>query len=321
MSTKEESTLNVTLIDPRLKHPTIFEKFDLLEENESLILLNDHDPKPLYYQLINERGNIFQWEYVEQGPEIWKVRISKNKSGDLEKTLGQLAAEDLRKAQVFKKYGLDFCCGGKKTLKQACVEKGIDVEAVETDLQHTDHLKTSGRELFYDEWSLDLLADYIVQVHHSYIKKNLPDLQQYAHKVMRVHGSRHPELNLVHELVEASAAELNEHLLKEEHILFPFIKSLVAASNSKSKVTAPFGTVRNPISMMEREHEMVGKYFEEIRKATDGYSIPDDACASYNLLYRLMAEFEADLHLHIHLENNILFPKAIQLEKRMVSAL
>lgn len=146
----------------------------------------------------------------------------------------------------------------------------------------------------------------------------MPDLQAYSSKVMKVHGDKHPELNLVHELVEASAAELNEHLLKEEQILFPYIKSLVAASNSKSSVATPFGTVRNPITMMEKEHELVGSYFEKLRKVTNNFLIPPDACASYSLLYRLLAEFEEDLHIHIHLENNILFPKAIQLEKTII---
>lgn len=321
MISPDQNILNVTLIEPRMKHPAIFEKFDLLRNKESLTLLNDHDPKPLYYQLLNERGNIFSWEYLEQGPDQWIVRISKKQNGDLEKTLGQLAAEDFRKAQVFKKYGLDFCCGGKKTLQQACSEKGIDTTTIEHEMQQADRSKSNGHHPAYGDWSLDFLADYIVQVHHGYVKKHLPDLQAYAHKVMIVHASRHPELTRVHELVEASAAELSEHLLKEEQILFPYIKSLVAASTSKRNISAPFGTVVNPVMMMEKEHELVGTYFEELRKITNQYSIPADACATYSLLYRMLDEFEDDLHLHIHLENNILFPKAVQLEKHINRAL
>jgi regulator of cell morphogenesis and NO signaling len=315
MNTVNENLLNVTLLDPREKHPTIFSKFDQLNEGEILTILNDHDPKPLYYQLLSERGNIFNWEYTEQGPEHWKVCISKQQSSDKERTLGEIAAKDLRKAQVFKKYGLDFCCGGKKMVKQACAEKNIDVTKVENELNQTDQLVTSAHTLAFNEWSLDFLADYIVQVHHNYVKKNIPDVRAYALKVMKVHGKHHPELNIVHELVEAISSELSEHLMKEEQILFPYIKSLASSGSLKEQITSPFGTVANPIMMMETEHEMVGKYFAELREATNNYAIPADACASYSFLYRLLAEFEEDLHVHIHLENNILFPKAIQLEK------
>jgi regulator of cell morphogenesis and NO signaling len=124
--------LNVTLIEPRLKHPTIFKHFDALKEGEAFQILNDHDPKPLYYQLLGERGNIFTWSYLEQGPQWWKVQIKKNDLANGE-TVGEIAAKDIRKAEVFKKYGIDFCCGGKKSLKQVCEEKGLDVEIVEAN--------------------------------------------------------------------------------------------------------------------------------------------------------------------------------------------
>lgn len=318
-TTAAENILNVTLLEPREKHPTIFLRFDALEEGESLTIHNDHDPKPLYYQLLGERGEIFTWEYLEQGPEWWKVRISKKKSGEGDETLGQIAARDLRKAQIFKKYGLDFCCGGKKTVKQACAEKGLDVTRIEQELQQADQLPAS-RPLPYTEWSLDFLADYITNTHHSYVRKNLPDIRTYASKVMRVHGNRHPELLKIHQLVEEIFTELSAHLVKEEQVLFPYIKQLVAAKNYNSALqTAQFGTVQTPIQVMEEEHELVGSNLEVIRKLTNDYQLPEDACASYSLLYRLLAEFEDDIHLHVHLENNILFPKAQELEKELLS--
>ncbi len=143
METSTENILNVTLLPPKQKHPTIFARFDLLEEGGSLLLHNDHDPKPLYYQLLGERGDVFTWEYLEQGPEWWKVLISKRVSGESSETLGQIAAKDLRKAEVFKKYGLDFCCGGKKTVREACEEKGIDATKVEQELQHPGKLEAT----------------------------------------------------------------------------------------------------------------------------------------------------------------------------------
>jgi len=188
----KENILNVTLIEPKLKHPTIFVRFDELIPGENLTIHNDHDPKPLYYQLLGERGNIFTWEYLEQGPELWRVKISKKLSGDDDETLGEIAVKDLRKAEVFKKYGLDFCCGGKKTVKEACSEKGIDVTKVEQELQEADKIISTTRPLPYNDWSLDFLADYIVNTHHSYVKKQYPvcvnmhrKLQTYMEIIIR----------------------------------------------------------------------------------------------------------------------------------------
>ena len=317
MQTVEENILNVTLLEPRQKHPTIFVRFDELVEGESLTIHNDHDPKPLYYHLLGERGNIFTWEYQEQGPEWWKVKISKNIVGENDETLGQIAAKDLRKAQIFKKYGLDFCCGGKKTVTQACAEKGLDVTRIQQELRQADKMPSS-RPIPYGDWSLDFLADYIVNTHHSYVTKHLPDIRMYAAKVAKVHGNHHPELLRIHHLVEAVNTELMAHMVKEERVLFPYIKELAAAKkNTQPLHAAHFGTVQNPINMMEMEHELVWKNLEEIRALSNNYSLLEDACASYSLLYRMLGEFEEDLHLHIHLENNILFPKALEIEKQI----
>jgi regulator of cell morphogenesis and NO signaling len=317
-TTSTENILNVTLLEPRQKHPTIFVRFDELEEGESLTIHNDHDPKPLYYQLLGERGNIFTWEYLEQGPEWWKVKITKRISGENDETLGQIAAKDLRKAEVFKKYGLDFCCGGKKTVKEACAEKGLDVTKIEQELQLADRMPSAARPIPYDDWNLDFLADYIVNTHHTYVRKTLPDIIAYADKVMKVHGGHHPELVKINQLAGEINAELTSHMIKEERVLFPYIKELVAAKNKTQPLqTSHFGTVQNPINMMEMEHEMVGKNLEEIRQLSKNYQLPEDACASYSLLYKLLNEFEEDLHLHIHLENNILFPKALEIEKQL----
>lgn len=312
-----ENILNVTLLEPKQKHPTIFVRFDELAEGESLTIHNDHDPKPLYYQLLGERGNIFIWEYQEQGPEWWKVRITKRISGENDETLGQIATKDFRKAQVFKKYGLDFCCGGKKTVKEACQEKGLDVTKVEQELQAADKVQSS-RPLPYNDWGLEFLADYIVNTHHSYVRKSLPDIVTYSSKVKNVHGSQHPELLRINELVEEINAEMSSHMIKEEKILFPYIKSLVnAEKNTAPLQAAHFGTVQNPINMMEMEHEIVGSNMEEIRNLSHNYQLPEDACASYGLIYKMLEEFEEDLHLHVHLENNILFPKALEIEKSL----
>lgn len=316
MQTIIENTLDVTLLEPKQKHPVIFVRFDALTEGESLCLYNDHDPKPLYHQLLGERGNVFDWEYLEKGPEWWKVKITRRKSGERDETLGRVAAKDLRKAEVFKKYGLDFCCGGKKTVKEACAEKGLDVAKIEKELLLIDKTPAT-RPLPYNEWGLDFLADYIVNTHHRYVKKELPDLTEYAGKVAKVHGEQHPELLMINQLVNDINAEMTAHMAKEEKVLFPYIKSLVANKEDKSLITVPhFGTVQNPVRIMEMEHEMVGKNLDRIRTLSSDYTMPHDACASYSLLYRKLSEFEDDLHLHVHLENNILFPKAVELENK-----
>lgn len=307
-------TLDVTKLEPRQKHPTIFRMFDELSEGGNLTIHNDHDPKPLYYQLLGERGNTFTWQYLQEGPEAWEVKISKKKSGETDETLGQIASKDIRKAQIFKKYGIDFCCGGKKSLKTACAEKGLDVVQVEKELNNVDQA-VFARPLPYQDWSADFLADYIVNTHHSYVKKNLPDISQFAQKVAIVHGPQHPELPEVNSYVEKVAAELASHMMREEQILFPFIKQLVEAKNSGSDSSG--FSVSGPINVMEMEHDMVGTYMAKIRELTDGYTIPAGACTSYKLLFKLLEEFEEDLHLHIHLENNILFPKAQEIENEL----
>lgn len=318
MNTTTENILNVTLLEPRQKHPAIFVKFDELKDGETLTIHNDHDPKPLYYQLLGERGNIFNWAYLEQGPEWWKVAITKCVWDANTETLGQIAAKDLRKAEVFKKYGLDFCCGGKKTVKQACEEKGLDVTKVEQELQQADKNSVSHRPLPYTEWGSGFLADYIVNTHHAYIRKVLPELGGYAAKVARVHGNQHSELLLIKQLVENIAAELSAHIIKEEEVLFPYIKQLVISTGQSMPLqTVHFETVQHPINLMEMEHETVGKAVENIRMLSKDFTLPEDACASYSLFYRLLEEFESDLHTHIHLENNILFPAALKLEEQL----
>lgn len=317
MPVTTENILNVTLLEPRLKHPAIFNRFDQLQEGENFIIHNDHDPKPLYYQLLGERGNIFIWEYLEQGPEWWKIRITKRLTGEQDETLGQIAAKDLRKAEVFKKYGLDFCCGGKKTVKEACLEKGLDITKIEQELQQADKLPAS-RPIPYNDWSLDFLADYIVNTHHSYVAKVLPDIRAYAEKVMNVHCSRHPELKPIRQLIEEVNSEMMAHMVKEEKILFPYIKGLAAATNGQEPPQAAhFGTVQNPINVMLMEHEVVSENLKKIREYSNDFTLPEDACASYSLLYHMLEEFDQDLILHVHLENNILFPKTLELEKKL----
>lgn len=317
-----QNILNVTELEPRMKHPTIFLKFDELNPGQSLTIHNDHDPKPLYYQLLGERGNIFTWEYLEEGPQLWRIKITKKVIGESEETLGEIAVKDLRKAEIFRKYGLDFCCGGKKTVKEACAEKGIDAVQVEKELQAADKVApastSAARPLPYNDWTLDFLADYIVNTHHSYVVKTIPVLREYSAKVAKVHGAAHPELITINELVQEVCEEMSEHMLKEESILFPFVKQIVneKKNGQPNNGFGNFKSIKEPIDLMEAEHDFVGRNMEEARRLSKNYTLPEDACASYGFLFKTLDEFENDLHIHIHLENNILFPKALAMEKK-----
>lgn len=317
METIHENFIDVTLIEPKLKHPTIFKVFDSLSAGESLIIHNDHDPKPVYYQLLGERGDVFKWQYLEEGPEYWDVKITIKSEEDNE-TVGQIAAKDLRKAEVFKKYGIDFCCGGKKTLRQVCEEKNIDVTKVETELQQFG-AQGKATNISYGEWSLDFLADYIVNTHHNYVRKYLPELKGYAVKVAQVHGNEHPELIEIAKLVGEIDKELSAHLIEEEKHLFKYVKEIVAAKNLNVALAAKQKSLESTIAELEKEHDFVGRCFDKIRDLSSNYAIPVDACTSYKLLFKMLQEFEDDLHIHIHLENNILFPKAIEMEKGLLA--
>lgn len=233
-----------------------------------------------------------------------------------EETIGRIVARDFRTAAVFRKYGLDYCCGGGKTLEEACARKGIDATQVAEELRR-HHGSSASRGLPYAEWELDFLANYIVNTHHRYVTKALPELEALSSKVMRVHGAHHPELVRIHEIVEAVAAEMTSHMFKEEKVLFPYVIRLAQARGGGPATSAHFGSVRNPINMMEEEHEQVGAAMEEVRNITDNYTLPEGACTSYRVLYQMLEEFEEDLHLHVHLENNILFPKAVALESEL----
>ena len=308
--------IDVTKIEPRLKHSTIFNSFDDIKEGEAILIHNDHDPKPLYYQLLGERGNCFSWAYVLSGPEIWEVEIRKNEADEHAETLGEIVKKDLRNAEVFKRLGLDFCCGGKKSLEKACKEKGLDMQQVKAELEKACKVSSALPSHDFNSWSITFLTDYIVNVHHAYVNQNMPMLQDLSNKVSEHHGKTHHELWEINNKVEEMINELKVHMKKEEQILFPYIKQLESSKINGQVPPHSFGTIIQPISVMENDHDIVGKLAEDIRALTDNYTLPQNACNSYALLFKKLEDFENDLHLHIHLENNILFPKAIEMEKR-----
>ncbi|MEQ7800964.1 iron-sulfur cluster repair di-iron protein [Pedobacter sp. ASV1-7] len=232
-----------------------------------------------------------------------------------EETIGEIVTRDYRKAQVFKDFGIDFCCGGKKTITEVCESKGIDAAELNNALEKvTDEVDTIGND--YQKWDIGFLTDYIINTHHQYVKDNTQFIIELANKVAKVHGNQHPELVRVAQIFTQVAMELISHLNKEEKMLFPFIKELsVVQHNGGSVPESAFGKVSNPIRMMESEHEEAGEALQTIREITGNFTLPADACNSYTILYKKLDEYENDLHKHVHLENNILFPKSILVEQ------
>ena len=232
-------------------------------------------------------------------------------------TIGEWVAEDYRTASVFSKYGIDFCCKGNITLDEACDKKGIDSIEVQHEIDIILNTKAT-HDIDFKSWPIDLLIDYIEKVHHRYVEEKSVTLLLYLDKLCKVHGKSHSELFKITEHFKTSAGELAQHMKKEELVLFPFIKNLFYALKTNTAIAHPhFGTVNNPIAMMMNEHDAEGERFREIAKLTNNYNPPTDACETYKVTFAMLKEFEQDLHKHIHLENNIVFPKAKEMETKL----
>ncbi|HEX8014701.1 MAG TPA: iron-sulfur cluster repair di-iron protein [Flavobacterium sp.] len=230
-------------------------------------------------------------------------------------TIGEYVAKDFRTAALFSKYGIDFCCNGNRSIEEACQKKAVSPDVLLQEIEAVLSSK-SDSGIDYNAWPIDLLADYIEKTHHRYVSEKTPVLLQFLDKLSRVHGANHPELLEINELFKGCAGELAQHMKKEELILFPFIKKMVHATISDILIEQPyFGTVENPIAVMMKEHDNEGVRFRKIAELTSNYTPPSDACNTYKVTFAMLEEFEQDLHKHIHLENNILFPKAVKLEK------
>jgi regulator of cell morphogenesis and NO signaling len=231
-----------------------------------------------------------------------------------EKTVGEIAAESPNATREFEKLGIDYCCGGSRTLSEACAQAKISV------VEALDRLRSSAGTALSDarDWQNQPLAELITHInatHHVFVRTETARIESLAEKVACVHGERHPEVLEVQEVFAALAQELRVHLMKEEQVLFPYVIRLEESRLAGEPAPpAMFGTVVNPVRMMLQEHDGAGEALRTLRTLTKGYAVPDDACASYRALYQALREFEADLHQHIHLENNILFPRAVEME-------
>lgn len=232
--------------------------------------------------------------------------------------IGELVADDFRTASIFQKHHIDFCCQGNKRIEEVCQNKQLEADQLIAELnQLQETVDKNGTD--YLNWPLDLLCDYIEKTHHSYVEEKSIELKALLRKLVQVHGEKHPELLEIEHLFREAVGHLSKHMKQEELILFPFIRKMVQTKiKDRTFVPGSFGFVTNPIDKMKAEHEVEGERFRNISTLSSEYTVPADACNTYRVCFEGMKAFETDLHFHIHLENNILFPKAAELEQELL---
>lgn len=241
---------------------------------------------------------------------------------DTTKTVREMALDIPGATRVFEKLGIDYCCGGNKPLEKACGEANLEIQQVLDSLESAvvEQRQRNAPNEQIDDWQNAALGDLIAHIqdtHHKYVKGEIARLRPLLDKVCNVHGLGHPELAPLRADFHALAQELNTHMMKEEMVLFPFIERMEESLLSGDPVLpAPFGTIENPVAKMVHEHDSAANLLRHMRELSNGYALPEGACTSYKTLYWALAEFERDLHQHVHLENNILFPRAIKMEQQ-----
>lgn len=221
--------------------------------------------------------------------------------------VGEIVTRDFRAAEIFKHSGIDFCCGGGQSLEEACKEKNLDISYLEQEITNLEQSPADEAHNF-KEWKLDFLCDYIENTHHKTVLRLLPQLLGYTQKIAEVHGAHHPELVTIADMFVEINAELLQHLRNEEDVLFPAIREILKSGSAEAKAVA-----LSEITRMKGEHDFAGGAMDKINVLSGGYVVPEDGCSTYEVAYKLLEQFEDDLHVHVHLENNILYPKALSL--------
>lgn len=306
--------IDAAVFELRLKHPAILEKFDALEPGFSLVITNDYDIKPLYYELLAARGQCFNWKPLESGPVAWRVKIIKRAAERDEETIGEIVAADYRKAMVFKDLGIDFSCAGNRTLSEACEHTALAIDDVLPKLAKA-LLPSNAPDMDFDKWDTGFLCKYIVQFYHQYIKINTPFVDDLAHKVSRANGDKYPQINQVAEIFEKAGKSLTANMLREEQSIFPYITKLSDAYKKGMVFNKPAsGPIAATAYVMVAEDEKVTEALRLIRRLTNNYKLPPYVSNSWSILYKMLQEYEDDVLLYLHLKNNIIFPAAIKME-------
>jgi regulator of cell morphogenesis and NO signaling len=236
--------------------------------------------------------------------------------------VADIVRNDYRAADVFRKYGIEYCCGGNRTLESACELAGLDYTTIFNELEEVSRTLCLPSSLVYTQWSVDFLTDYIINIHHQYLRKALPEIQEYLEKFASGHQKKFTYLPELERTFAILKKEMIPHLQQEEEILFPYIKQIAHAyEGSESYAGLLVRTLRKPVeNVMKREHESVEKLLVLMRELTNNYTIPNNACISHQVVFKKLLELDNDLAQHVYLENKILFPKAIAMEKELLQS-
>jgi len=270
----------------------------------------------LYYHLLETRGRSFTWKPLIAGPEIWQVRIGKLTPGSHAYTLAGIVTGDYRKAAVLTQLGINFSSGGNLTLQEACEQKGLRVEDV-MELLNREPSVAATPVMAYQEWEMGFLCRYLVNLHHAYVRNNNAFILEMAQKVTKTYGETYPELDKITPIFQRVAGELEKVIQHEEEVLFPLFERISNAWKHHRPGGAKPEVVAGPVYRVQAKHEQILEQFENIRELTSNYEAPRYAGYGFHILYKMLKEYEEDLLLHLHLENNILFPEALRLEEAL----
>ncbi|MDP9077046.1 MAG: DUF542 domain-containing protein [Bacteroidota bacterium] len=309
--------IDVALIERGLKHSVVFKKLDALTPGSSIIIRIDDDPIPLYDYLLAKRGQTFVWELVKMDQLTWQIKIIKGLQEHNEETIGEIVARDYGKAAIFKSLGIDFSCGGKQTIEEVCKQHGLAASELSLLLAaETQPLLTP--DMDFQSWDIGFMCKYMVKLHHLYLKSNTPFIQELSKKISKTYSEKYPEIIEVVAIFEKISKLLMRSMDKEEQNIFPYIIALNEAYKNGTVIKeAAFGPLSFSVYLLEAEHENLAEDFRMLRTLTRNYQLPPYVPHSYGILYKMLQEYEDDIYLHLHLENNILFPKAIEIENEM----
>ena len=290
------------------KH-TILEKFDRLQPGESITIRNSYSMDILLYQLINDRGFTFSWRYLAKGPNAWRATITRLAFEKQSPKIGTLAAEDYRKAELFHKFGIDYCCNGNKPLKQAFEEAGLSEQI--WNEWYIEALQYKDKDIHvFKNWEVTFLIEYIINTHHSYIRNNSDLINRLAFKVSARHGYAYPELKELASRLHYFLRDLEAHINNEEQTIFPVVKKIANRHRNPGEMSRSEAEEITALNhTLIEEHKILGEEIKCFRSITHNFKLPADACATFTHFYAKLLEFENDLIQHIHLENNILLAK------------
>ncbi len=290
--------IDVTLLPPPHRHQVIFKALEDMKEGQELLLSVDHNPAPLYYEMKARFPKTFDWEFLEEGPQVWQVLIGKRMVASGKK-VADLVLENVGLSELFEEYGIDYCCQGNITLEEACRRKDIDIKSLLAAMKRRAVSGGTVWQPHFDSWSSRLLIQYIVENHHVWERQALDDAYDLAVKVADHHGADYPNLKKVEELVSHLRSTIVSHFAEEEEELFP----LVLEGSKSSELV-------KELDRMKSDHVDVGAMLTDITLLTNNFQAPAEACNSFRILYHKLKELKQDIHQHTHLENNVLAVKA-----------